>query len=295
MVSSATALAATESVLQQPQLTKPVQVIAVTGGKGGVGKSNITINLALELGKLGKSVLVLDADLGLANIDVLCALQPRGTLEDVFEGRVTLDDIVLPIDNNVSLLPAGSGVTKITSLSQAEYGGLIHAFNDLKSPIDTLIIDTPAGISNQVTSFCRASREVVVVVCDEPTSITDAYSMIKVLNTEFNVNRINVLVNKTSSSQQGVDLFNKLIRVADKNLDVMLSYLGAVPNDEHLQHGVQAQKPVVNSYPRSRSAIAFQKLAKKIHGWPEPKQPIGHVEFFIERLVSFSTSAGVTK
>lgn len=295
MVSSATALAATENVIPQRHPQKPVQVIAVTGGKGGVGKSNIAINTALELGKLGQSVLVLDADLGLANIDVLCDLKPRGTLEDVFDGHATLDDIVLPISSNVSLLPACSGVTRITSLSQGEYGGLIHAFNTLHSPIDTLIIDTPAGISSQVTSFCRAAREVMVVVCDEPTSITDAYSMIKVLSTEFNVSRINVLVNKVSSSQQGIDLFNKIIRVADKNLDVMLNYLGTVPHDEHLQRGVQSQNPVVNSFPRSRSAIAFQKLAKKIHGWPEPKQPIGRVEFFIERLVSYSTSAGVTE
>lgn len=295
MVSSATALAATESVKPQRHPLKPVQVVAVTGGKGGVGKSNVAINVALELGKLGQSVLVLDADLGLANLDVLCNLKPRGTLEQVFEGKVSLDDIVLPINDKVSLLPACSGVTRITSLSQAEYGGLIHAFNSLNLPIDTLIIDTPAGISSQVTSFCRAAREVMVVVCDEPTSITDAYSMIKVLNTEFNVSRINVLVNKVSSSQQGVDLFNKIIRVADKNLDVMLNYLGTVPYDEHLQRGVQSQKPVVNSYPGSRSAIAFQKLAKKIHGWPEPNHPIGRVEFFIERLISYSTNAGVTE
>ncbi len=293
MASSATALAATENVMPRHQPLKPVQVIAVTGGKGGVGKSNIAINTALEIGKLGQSVLVLDADLGLANIDVLCDIKPRGTLKEVFDGHATLDDILLPISNNVSLLPACSGVTKITSLSPAEYGGLIHAFTTLQSPIDTLIIDTSAGISDQVTSFCCAAREVMVVVCDEPTSITDAYSMIKVLSTDFNVSRINVLVNKVSSSQQGVDLFNKIIRVADKNLDVMLNYLGSVPHDEHLQRGVQSQNPVVNLFPGSRSAIAFQKLAKKIHGWPEPKQPIGRVEFFIERLVSYSTSAGI--
>ncbi len=293
MVSSATALAATENVKQQPPAHNPVQVMAVTGGKGGVGKSNIAINLALELGKIGRNVLVLDADLGLANIDVLCGVKPLGTLEDVFSCKATLDEILLRIDDNVSLLPASSGVTNLTGLSQSEYGGLIQAFSSLQSPVDTLIIDTPAGISNQVTSFCRAAREVMVVVCDEPTSITDAYAMIKVLNTEFNVNRINVVVNKAKSSQHGIDLFEKIVRVADKNLCVMLSYVGAVPNDECLHQGVCEQKPVVKSYPRSRSALAFQKLAKRIHGWPDPKQPIGHMEFFVERLVSYSTSAGV--
>ncbi|OED40769.1 cobyrinic acid a,c-diamide synthase [Chromatiales bacterium (ex Bugula neritina AB1)] len=269
--------------------------MAVTGGKGGVGKSNIAVNLAVQLGKLGRSVLVLDADLGLANIDVLCGLQPQGTLEDVFNGKETLDDILLRIDENVSLLPATSGATDITSLGQVEYGGLIQAFSNLREPIDTLIIDTPAGISSQVTAFCRAAREVVVVMCDEPTSITDAYAMIKVLSTEFNVKRINILVNKASSSQHGIDLFEKIERVADKNFDVMLSYLGTVPHDERLQQAVCDQNPVVTSYPRSRSALAFQKLAKRIHGWPEPKQPIGHVEFFVERLVSYSSSAGITE
>ena len=130
-------------------------------------------------------------------------------------------------------------------------------------------------------------------MCDEPTSITDAYSMIKVLHREFNVNRFNVVVNKVSSNQQGIDLFNKILKVADNNLNVMLNFLGSVPQDEYLQQSVQARRPVVDCYPRSKSALALKKLAKKIHGWPEPKHPIGHVEFFVERLVSHSTSAGV--
>jgi flagellar biosynthesis protein FlhG len=293
MVSSASALAATENVIQPQRPTKPVQVLAVTGGKGGVGKSNIAVNLALELGKLERSVMVMDADLGLANIDVLCALSPAGTLEDVFAGKRSLDDILLQIDRRVSLLPASSGAPAITSLSQAEYGGLIQAFNSLQAPIDTLVIDTPAGISDQVTSFCRAAREVLVVVCDEPTSITDAYSMIKVLNRDFNVKRFNVVVNKVTSNQQGIDLFNKILKVADNNLNVMLNFLGSVPQDDYMQQSVQVRKPVVDSFPRSKSALALKKLAKKIHGWPEPKQPIGHVEFFVERLVSYSTHAGV--
>lgn len=292
MGSSANALT-TESVIQPHQPLKPVQVFAVTGGKGGVGKSSISVNLALELGKLDRSVLMMDADLGLANIDVLCGFQPSGTLEDVFNGTRTLDEILVRVDDRVSVLPAGSGAPSIASLSQAEYGGLIQAFNSLQTPVDTMIIDTPAGISDQVTSFCRAAREVIVVVCDEPTSITDAYAMIKVLNKDFNVKRFNVVVNKVSSSEQGIDLFNKILKVADNNLSVMLNFLGSVPQDDYLQQSIQLQRPVVESFPRSKSALALKKLAKKIHGWPEPKQPIGHVEFFVERLVSHSTSAGV--
>ena len=285
MVSSAIALEATENVIDQQHPRQPVQVLAVTGGKGGVGKSNVTINLAIELGKLGRNVLILDADLGLANIDVLCGIQPQGTLSEVLRGESSLDEIVVQIDEQVRLLPASSGASKVASLTQAEYGGLIQAFSNMKAPIDTLIIDTPAGICSQVTAFCRAAREVVVVVCDEPTSIADAYSTIKVLSNDFQVKRFNILVNKVESSDKALDLFDKVLEKTDVGLDVMLSYLGAIPQDKHVHIGACEQKPVVKSYPGSQASLAFKRLAKTVNGWPEPKQPIGHVEFFVERLV----------
>lgn len=285
MVSSAIALEATENVNEQHQPKRPVQVMAVTGGKGGVGKSNVTINLAIELGKLGRNVLILDADLGLANIDVLCGIQPHGTLTDVLNGKHSLDEIVVQIDENVRLLPASSGASKVASLTQTEYGGLIHAFSSMQAPIDTLLVDTPAGIGNQVTAFCRAAREVVVVVCDEPTSVADAYSTIKVLSKEFQVKRFNILVNKVASSDRALDLFDKVLEKTDTGLDVMLNYFGAIPQDEHLHIGACKQTPVVTSYPASQASKAFRKLAKTVNGWPEPEQPIGHVEFFVERLV----------
>ena len=280
---SAIAVVATENLNKHTR--KPVQVLAITSGKGGAGKSNVTINLALELGKLGSNVLVLDANLGLANIDVLCGIHPQGTLADVLRGDLSLDDIVVQIDDHVSLLPASSGVSKMTSLSQSEYGGLIQAFSTMQTPVDTMIIDTPAGICHQMTAFCRAAREVVVVVCDEPTSFADAYATIKVLNEEFQIKRINLLVNKVTSPERALDLYDKVVEAADKDLNVMLSYLGAVPQDQQLQLGVFEQSPVVRSYPAARASIAFRKLAKTINIWQEPKQPIGHVEFFVERLV----------
>ena len=284
-VSSAIALAATENVNKQHQPRQPVQVMAVTGGKGGVGKSNVTINLAIELGKLGRNVLILDADLGLANIDVLCGIQPHGTLTDVLDGKHSLDEIVVQIDEHVCLLPASSGASKVASLTRAEYGGLIQAFSSMQVPIDTLLIDTPAGIGCQVTAFCSAAREVIVVVCDEPTSVADTYSTIKVLSKEFKVKRFNILVNKAASSDRALDLFDRVLDKTDVGLDVMLNYLGAIPQDNNLHMGACEQSPVVRSYPGSQASLAFKKLAKIVDGWPEPKQPIGHVEFFVERLV----------
>ena len=291
MVASDLALDVTENVSGTQGTCQPVQVLAVTGGKGGVGKSNIAVNLSIELGRAGRKVLILDGDLGMANIDVLCGLKPNGTLTDVIAGAMRLDEILIRLDDNVSVLPAASGAAAMTGMSASEYGGLIQYFSELQEPIDTLVIDTPAGICSQVTSFCRAAREVLVVVCDEPTSITDAYATIKVLSTEYQVERFNVIVNKARSSQHGAELFEKIVRVAEKNMDVTLNYLGAIPDDPQLKQGVWEQRPVAVSYPRSRASLAFQKLAKKIDGWPEPTQPLGHLEFFIERLVSFGTSA----
>ena len=162
---------------------------------------------------------------------------------------------------------------------------MIQAFSSMRAPIDTLIIDTPAGIGSQVTAFCRAAREVVVVVCDEPTSVADAYSTIKVLSQEYQVKRFNLLVNKVASYDRALDLFDKVLERTDAGLDVMLNYLGAIPQDKHLHIGACEQSPVVKSYPGSQASKAFKKLAKTVDGWPEPKQPIGHVEFFVERLV----------
>ncbi len=285
MVSSAIALEATENVTTKSPPLQPVQVVAVTGGKGGVGKSNVTINVAIELGKLGRNVLVLDADLGLANIDVLCGIQPQGTIFDVIEGHKTLDEIVVQVDEHVRLLPATSGASRVASLTEAEYGGLIQAFSGMQAPIDIMLIDTPAGISKQVTAFCRAAREVVMVVCDEPTSVSDACSTIKVLSNDFQIKRFNILVNKVASSDTALDLFDKIVDRVDKHSEVALSYLGSIPQDKHLHIGACEQSPVVKSYPGSQASIAFKALAKKINSWPEPNQPVGHVEFFVERLV----------
>jgi len=288
MVSSAIAPEATENVNEHT--LRPVQVIAVTGGKGGVGKSSVTINLALELGKRGRDVLVLDADLGLANIDVLCGIESSGSLADVIRGDLSLNDILLQVNEHVSLLPASSGISGMTGLTRSQLGGLIQAFSEMHAPIDTLLIDTPTGINENVTAFCKAAREVIVMVCDEPTSVADALATIRVLGDEHQIKRIHILVNKSEGSDRALDLYDELVLAADRifavsNTEVMLNYLGTIPNDEQLRSGVSQQSPVVQSYPGSKASRAFSKLAKTVDSWPEPATPVGHVEFFVERLV----------
>lgn len=152
----------------------PVQVIAVTGGKGGVGKTNVSVNLSLALAELGRRVMLLDADLGLANVDVLLGLTPKRTLADVIEGRCELRDVLLQGPGGIRIVPAASGTQSMVHLTPAQHAGLIQAFSDIGDNLDVLVIDTAAGIGESVVSFVRAAQEVLLVVCDEPTSITDA-------------------------------------------------------------------------------------------------------------------------
>jgi len=278
--------------LRQIKNQKPVQVIAVTSGKGGVGKSNITVNLAVSLAQQGQNVLLMDADLGLANIDVLLGLSPGYNLSHVINGECSLEDTIIEGPEGIKIIPASSGTRSMSDLSPAENAGIIRAFSELTTPIDTLLIDTAAGLSESVVSYIRASREVIVVVCDEPASITDAYAMIKVMNRDFGVQRFHILANQAHSIQQGRELYMKLSRVADKYLDATLDFIGSIPYDDYLKKSVQKQKCVIQNYPRSPASMAFRKLSQKVQSWPTPQTMEGHLEFFIERLINFSTQGG---
>lgn len=274
--------------IRQMKNQHPVQVIAVTSGKGGVGKSNVTVNLAVSLANSGQRVLVMDADLGLANIDVLLGLTPDFNLSHVVSGECSLEDSMIDGPAGIKIIPASSGTRSMADLTQAENAGIIQSFSELTTPFDTLLIDTAAGLSESVVSYVRAAREVVVVVCDEPASITDAYALIKVMNRDFDVQRFHILANMAHSIHQGRELYIKLSRVADKYLDVTLDFMGSIPYDDYLRKAVQRQKCVTESYPRSPSAMAFRKLAQKAQSWPTPKTMEGHLEFFIERLINYS-------
>lgn len=263
----------------------PVQVIAVTGGKGGVGKSNISVNLGIALAEKGKRVVLLDADLGLGNLDVLLGITARRTLQDVLAGECDLRDVLVNGPGGIRIVPASSGTQSMTQLSPMEHGGLINAFSELGDQIDVLIVDTAAGISESVVSFLRASQELLLVVCDEPTSITDAYALIKLMNRDYGTNRFRILANQVSGEQEGRVLFDKLTRVTERFLDVALQYVGIVPYDEAVKKSVQRQKAVLEAYPRGKASVAIRALADQVENWPLPVAPRGHLEFFVERLV----------
>jgi flagellar biosynthesis protein FlhG len=267
---------------------RPVKVIAVTSGKGGVGKTNVSVNLSMALSQAGKDVLLLDADLGLANVDVLLGLRPRHTLSDVINGSRALEEIIINGPESLKIIPASSGVKNMVDLNSLEHAGIIRAFSELSHSIDVLMIDTAAGISDSVITFTRAAQEVIVVVCDEPTSITDAYALIKVLNKDYGIRRFRVISNMVQSLQEGRELFKKIMTVTDKYLDVQLDFMGIVPYDDFLKKAIQKQKAVIDAFPRSKSALAFKSLSAKADKWPIQGNAGGHVEFFVERLIQAS-------
>ena len=263
----------------------PVQVIAVTGGKGGIGKTNVSVNLSLALADMGRRVVLLDADLGLANVDVLLGLKPKATLADVLEGKCDLRDVMVNGPGGIRVVPAASGAANMVSLSAQQHAGLIQAFSEIGDNIDVLIVDTAAGIGDSVVSFVRAAQEALIVVCDEPTSITDAYALIKLLNRDHGMTRFRVLANMVGTPQEGRMVFAKLTKVTDRFLDVALQYVCAVPFDEAVRKSVQKQRAVFEAFPRSKASLAIRAIAQKVDAWPLPANPRGHLEFFVERLV----------
>jgi flagellar biosynthesis protein FlhG len=252
---------------------QPVQVIAVTGGKGGTGKTNIAINLSLALAAAGQRTLLLDADLGMANVDVLLGLDAHSTLLDVLNGDCQLDDIILAGNDNLMVIPAASGLRQLANVGINECAGLVQAFSTLKEPVDTLVIDTATGISEAVTSFCSAATEILIVVCNEP------------LSSEYGVSRFRILASMVRNADEGNDVFMSIQDMITDNHEIVCSYAGFIPFDERLRESVSRHQAVVDAFPRSRSAMALKNLARRIAAWPRPDRAGGHLEFFVERLV----------
>lgn len=243
---------------------KQKQVIAITGGKGGVGKTNTAINLAMAQSMLGERVFLLDADFGLSNIDVVLGLKPQKTLNDVIDNRCAIQDIIMKGPFDVNIIPAGSGLQRLVHLNALEYLGLMDSFNALSQEVDTFVIDTASGISDMVVRFALAANEIIVVLCNEPTSLTDAYGLIKLLHCQYHIKRVKVLVNMTSSLAESKEIFAKLTNVADKYLNVSLHFLGWIPNDEYVKRAIRQQQALLTLYPSCKAAQHFRDIAAKL-------------------------------
>jgi flagellar biosynthesis protein FlhG len=266
------------------------QVIAVASGKGGVGKTNVVANLAVSLSKAGKRVLLLDADLGLGNLDVLLGLVPRHTIEDVLVGTHTLAEIMLKGPAGINVLPASSGVPRLTSLTESQQLMIQEQLADLAAEMDVLLIDTGAGISPNVTFFASSADETMVIISPEPTSLTDAYALIKVLARQFRERRFKVLVNQAKSPREASEVFGKLDVAVDRFLHVSVELVGAIPYDDYIHMEVMQQKAVSDMFPEAPAAQAFKRLAQQVVQWPKSGLPKSSVQLVWQRSATHAGS-----
>lgn len=257
------------------------RTIAVAGGKGGVGKTTIAVNLAMALCMAGRDVMLLDADMGVANVDVQLGLNPTRHVGHLLEGSCSLQDLVIPAQYGLKVVPGGSGVRRLAKLCNSEHAAVIRAFDELVLPPEFLVVDTAAGVADNVAMFAAAADDVVIVVCDELASLTDAYALIKILAHEFDVRRFRIVANMVRQAGDAKKLYEKLARVCGRFLDVALDYMGMVPHDEWLRQAIRRQGAVVDLWPSSRSAVGFKQLAGTVDTWGEPAYPdLGRIAFF---------------
>lgn len=269
--------------LRDKREAKPLRTIAVCSGKGGVGKTCVAVNLACLAAKQGERVLLLDADLGLANVEILLGIRPRYHMGDLLEGR-SIHEVMAPGPHGIRILAGGSGLADITHLDDEDKRKLMLALEPLEDTFDTVIIDAGAGIGENVLFFVGAAQERLLVVNPEPTALTDAYATVKVLS-ESGVGEMHVLVNSASSELEARNVFRTLAGVCDKHLSARIQYLGAIPKDGAVPQAVMSQKPVVDLFPRSAAAAALAQISQRFSALPQRDSVDGGLKFLYGRLM----------
>lgn len=254
--------------LQNVPVKRQARIITVTSGKGGVGKSSTSINLAMQFRKQGKRVIIFDADFGLANIEVMFGAIPKYSLADLIYKGKDFKEIIIKGPMDIGFISGGSGITGLDNMSKDQVSFLVYKLQELESLADIIIIDTGAGISDSVLEFVASSAEVLLVTTPEPTSITDSYALLKALNIRNGYEKDNTVVkvvaNRVSSYEEGKNLFNKLSVVVNKFLNINLEFLGIVPQDDNISKSVMQQNPVTSAYPHSIGTKAYERLAENL-------------------------------
>ncbi|NGZ26891.1 MAG: MinD/ParA family protein [Magnetococcales bacterium] len=258
--------------------------LAVTSGKGGVGKTLVSVNLATQFASMGLRVLVLDADLGLANIDVVLGLTPEFTIQDVLDGHKTLPEVAIPGPMGITILPAASGVAELSNLSESQRMLLLDHMDHWNADFDVVVVDTGAGISPNVRYFILAVERILVVATPDPASITDAYALMKVMYLNHRIDRFTLLVNQARSEREGLEVYRTVQRVADRFLNIGLDYAGFVPSDPYVTRAVRQQKTLLELYPTAQSVLSFAKISQDLlKYWRENRQQDGRLTFFGRR------------
>jgi len=273
----------------QPKITR---VVCVASGKGGVGKTHTTLNLALALESIGKRVLVLDADFGLANLNIMLGVSPEHTIEDFFYASMPLDDILMRVSKNFHLIAGGSGVAELVNLSSDQRLEIHNELERVASGYDYLLIDSPAGISPDAMFFSAASTEVVIVATPEPTSITDAYAVIKLLAQKYKEREVSIVVNCAPSgmTQESNIVYKKLEKAAFEFLGITVKSLGCIPNDPLVSECILSRTPLFRRYPNGVAGRAIRRLATRLeHDYPFMRAK-GGLQFFFEKFIEFGAS-----
>ena len=260
-------------------------MIAITSGKGGVGKTNIVANLGYSLSRLGKKVMILDADLGLGNLDVLLGVAPKFNISHVIRGEKSMAEIIEEGPGQMKILPAASGIQELTQLTHEQKMQVFTDLDRLIDDMDLLLIDTAAGISSNVMDFNVMAHEIMVVVSPEPTSITDAYALMKVLSLKYSEKSCKLVVNMAASPKEAQDVFRQLELVTDRFLDIQIDYLGCVLRDDKLTRSVKQQRLVSDLYPESRAGRGFNDLARRVIKLAPASRPKGNTNLFWHHLV----------
>ncbi len=280
-----------EAMKEQRRSKRPLRVIGVTSGKGGVGKTNVAANLAIIAAKQGQRVLIIDGDLGLANVEIIYGLRPKHHLGHLLSGDITARDVLAAGPCGVKVLPAGNGLQQLTRLDDGQRLRLVTALEEMEDDFDVVFLDSGAGIGDNVLFFIGAAQEALLVVSPEPTSLTDAYATIKVLCQDAGVRCFDVVVNQAGNEAMARDIFQKLSAVAGRFLDARVRWLGWIPRDENVHRAVMAQKPFVELFPSSPATRALNGVADALLNEPPPPQLSGGLKFLWSRLLRESRAA----
>jgi flagellar biosynthesis protein FlhG len=260
-------------------------VLSVTSGKGGVGKTSIVVNLAILLAAKGKKVIVLDADLGLANVDVMLGLAPKLTIKHVLDGECNIEDIVVEGPSGIKIIPASSGIQELSELKPEQQISLINSLDYFDHAVDYMIVDTGAGISKNVMYFNAAAQRIIVVATPEPTSITDAYALIKVLRKQYGIKRFDLIINSATSKMEGDQVAGKLTMVCERFLgDVTLEILGSISYDKSIPECIKAQKAFVEVYPQAESTKRLARIMGRLENTSR-ENTNGNLQFFFRRML----------
>ncbi len=280
-----------EVMKDQRRSKRALRVIGVTSGKGGVGKTNVAANLAVIAAKQGQRVLIIDGDLGLANVEIIYGIRPKYHLGHLLEGDLSPRDVLAIGPAGVKVLPAGNGLQALSRLDDGQRLRLVSALEEIEDDFDVVFLDSGAGIGDNVVFFIGAAQEALLVVSPEPTSLTDAYATIKVLCQDAGVRQFDVVVNQAGNEAMARDIFDKLSAVAGRFLDARVRWLGWVPRDENVHRAVMAQRPLVELFPTSPATRALNGIADALLHEPPPTQLDGGLKFLWSRLLRESRAA----